>query len=257
MLAEFLVQLEEVIKRAQSAGFLEHESCPSQVFLQQPGGAIEAIHREPCARDGAHLETIADVLKLLLEDEIAVDPEVWIDGERITVILDGADRHDRVHCPLILTGRFKAVLDLDRKAVPMTSAEVLRLLRFELHGPHNEKLIPAFRRVNFQRRSEGGATIEHGKEALGRSIEAQVQQVELIPETFSVHVPVFATPGAQDFAPPIRIGIHIDHQQESFTLRPLADETRQASFVAIGEIRNTIADALDGEREVPIFCGTP
>ena len=91
-----------------------------------------------------------------------------------------------------------------------TVSEVVKFLRFGLSGA-TEVAARSLARVDFSRKSDGAHEAGHGRESLGKSVEAVVQQSETIPEEFEVRCPVYMNPGLRDLTSvSVRVGIYLD-----------------------------------------------
>lgn len=252
MLAELIDKIRDVGRQADSLQLEVHDSLPETVFARF-ADRYEQIQVPPPRR--AHtLLGFADIVAAVKAEEIAPAPEVFHDETGVRVLLNREDRRSTVSMPLAKTQRF-ARLEALTSGQDFDVRGAVKLLRFDLHGTGVDKVIGAIRRIDFTRRSEGAASADHGRESLGRSVEAAVQQADQVPEEFTVQTSVYANPGVRELSKvSVRCGVYLDVQNESIEIRVLADEIEAAVNAAQGAIGEALREQLG---EVPVFYGAP
>lgn len=214
-------------------------------------GEREAISLPPPLR-AMTATSIDDLVRMCRDQAIAPKPEILVGTERVVVFLNREDRIETAVLTLAYSQRFRTLSGF--KSDNAYTAEKLRkLLRFELHGPSTEALVKALEKVDFSRTGSDAQRNEHGKESVGRSIEAQVKGIENFPETFTVSTPVFSNLGLLHLQPDVVCGIHISPQEQAFYVAPLADEIEKAKRLAWEGVSAVLVEQLP---DVPIFCGT-
>ena len=253
MLAEFLEKIAGYVRAGSAIECVTSKDIPELVFVRQ--GAVHSEHEVPPARRAHSVHGYADILSVC-SDQMAVSPEIFHDHTGIVVHLERGDRRDLVRMPLEQSHRFKVLRDLQTKD-PMTQQEAIRLLRFGLHGTGVDSVIAALRRMDTTRKSDGRSLVEHGRESLGRSVEAAVQNADQIPEAFQVHTPVFINPGLAELTMvTIWCGVLLDLASTPvrIEIKPLADEVSNAFIRAQEAIGAALARDLPSK---PIFHGKP
>lgn len=253
MLAEFLNTFAGYVRGALGTECVTHKALPEMVFVRQ--GVTHTEYEVPPARRTHFVHGYADLIAVCA-DPMAVTPEVFHEHSGIMIHLNREDRRDTVGMSLVESHRFKVLRELQAKD-PMTQQEAIRLLRFGLHGTGVDKVIAALRRMDTTRRSDGQSTVEHGRESLGRSVEAAVQNADQIPEAFQVSTPVFINPGLADLTiVTVWCGVLIDLtcNPVRIEIKPLADEISNAFIRAQEAIGARLARDLPG---TPIFHGKP
>jgi hypothetical protein len=101
--------------------------------------------------------------------------------------------------------------------------------------------------------SAGKNDVAHGRESLGRSVEATVQQADKVPTEFEVEVPIWSTPGA-NLGRSIQFGVHLDLEAQAVELRVLSDSCLAARNHAMAMLAQQLRDDLS---TVPVFMGAP
>lgn len=251
MLAEFLDKVRELASRGDSVQIATHDHLPEQVFVRH--GDELKIHDVKPPRRHHTLCGYEDITKAV-NDPMCVGGEIFHDSSGVTVHLDRNDRRDHLHLGLEKSERFQK-LESMRGGGKGSVRDVIRTLRFDLHGTGIESVIQALSKVDFTRKSDGGASVSHGRESLGQAVEAAVQQAESIPQTFVVHCSVYSNPGFVGLtAVEVICGIYLDLQNEQIEIRVLADELSAAENAAQTAIGAKLAADLP---QTPVFHGAP
>lgn len=252
MLAEFVDRIGDQERRANLIQFQTHPHLPGKVFVGTDTG-VQAHDVPPVPRAG-FFHTIDDVVRCAQDLVMAPDPEVFVSNEAVVVVLNRQNRHERMTVPLYYTERWTRLAGLANTRESLTTAQAIRMLRFELPGTGTERVIQALRRIDFSRTGSGHATVEHGKETLGSAVEAAVQQADNIPETFVVTTPIWSNEGFIEQAE-ITCGVYLDLVAQKVEIGVLADELSRERNVAIESIKDRLEEKLNDA--VPVFSGRP
>lgn len=250
MLSEFVARIVELGQKAKAVDFHVHAGLPNEVFVRH-GDKLERLEAPAPLREHK-LTGFRDLVAALSDQNIAPDPEVYIDGVSVVALLDRAERRSSVSMPLTETARFRLCCDLE-KPRGFAPRDLVKFLRLELHGGAHQAVTQAVSRIDFMRTSSGKTDVKHGRETLGRQVEAVVQSAEDIPESFVVTVPIWSTPGCA-WTKPIEFGIYLDNEKQQVDLRAFSDECAGARNSALADLRNAIAEACPN---VPVFMGAP
>lgn len=176
--------------------------------------------------------------------------EVWVAPYKIVAVLGRGDsRRERVELPLMTT---MAMLALQGMGPTLTQRQLISALRHELAGCGLEGLLAAVRRISWRRTSDGGATIAHGKESLGRKVEQEVQGTTELPEEITASLRVYSTRGC-DYVGSVPLAITVDYESEKIGLRPIGDALQAAEDAAQASIANMLSGEL-GDAAV-VLCG--
>lgn len=252
MLAEFLDRIVGLAKGAHRAEFLKDKDLPNVVYVRN-GESLEAV--DVPARDRHHvLGGFDDMVRVLLDESMAPDPEVFVDSKGgIVALLDRAERRQTASIELKLATRMETVVALQAGRA-FTPKQAVRFLQHDLYAANVKHVVQALRRIDFKRTSGGHSHVQHGRESLGRQVELEVQQAEDVPETFEVVVPVWSNAGFSAWSVTITVSLHLNIEEERVELRVLPDEVERAINGALTSVRQSIEDAT-AERKVRVFLG--
>ena len=254
MLAEFL---DRVVGLARSSDRVERVESgdPRVLLLRTPGGELVERSIDPPLRDWE----VADFDSLIQVIQEQADPVVFVGDDSVEVLLDEDDRRERCSLSLSATSRWNEVLRLECEERRFGPRDAVRWLRFQMHsmGDGLAKLGAALSRIDFERKSSGQHVSEHGRESLGRSVEARVQKPEEVPESVVMRVPIWTTGGLEDVVQAVRLGVFIDSEEEKVGVRVLADETDAALARARRVVAQRILAALGEDANVPVLLGEP
>lgn len=250
MLADAIKTIVGLGQAARSIEVLTHPSLPDQLFVRHGDQLIE--HFVPPPPRKPTLAGLQDVFAMLRKKGIARNPEVYVGSSGVVAFLDGEDREERLTMPLTESARFKLCQDIERQPRAYAPRDLVRFLRQTLWGV-DASVIQSLSRIDFTRTSTGKTDVRHGRETLGRTVEAVVQQAEQVPESFTVSVPIWTTPGCY-WSRPIEFSIYLDVEKGAVELSVLSDSCTAARNGALSELRNALAEDLG---EVPVFMGAP
>jgi len=215
------------------------------------GGEHKIIPIPPADRDH-QVGSLQDLINYVV-GVVDSQPVIWHAVDGVCLVIDDADRRDRVTFPLTASEQAAAIKSVAGE--PLKQAALIRLLRFQIGA--DPLLIDKFRRLDWSHSTEGRAEVRHGKESLGKDIEAKVQGVDELPEEIIVEIPLYTQQGERDeYA--IRLGIDIDAVNQNFRVSPLPGELQSAIDSHQDSIRSRLGLELAGaEVPVPIYYGSP
>lgn len=249
MILEALQYLFDRAVAAKSAQDVETQNPRVEVF--NIGGVLHTLDVPVGVNPAAG--TLDDLIEMVKDSAIAPDPEVYVGSDRIVAVLDRADRYNEAEfAPELTTLWEKLVGHQSPRAYDVSG--IVDLLRHDLHGEHVTTLLPAVRRIDFTRTSSGHASKEHGRESLGKAVEAVVQQADQIPEEFTVDVSPYRGAGVLASRHQITVRITIAPETQKIVLRTSVDEMEAALMSVREATRTHLASKLEG---VPVFCGSP
>lgn len=253
MLAEALKFLVDLTRSTTTVSFHPVPGDPAVVLVKTPVGVTERAI-PPVART-PRMQSLRDFVFAVLDGAIAPAPEVYYGTEKVVAFCDRAVRRDQVSFAVTTSERWAGVSSLRGQGRSFGPKEAIQFLRFEVAAPGAEPVIQALRRVDFTRTSAGRTVNEHGRESLGRSVEAAVQQADQIPEAFTVEVAPFASAGLQGITVALRIGVVLDLEAQRVVFRLLPDEYELAMVRGLNGVGDLLREALPPN--VPVFCGSP
>lgn len=250
MLSEFVDRLVTLGQGVQSAEFTVHQLLPRTLFVQH-AGKLERIEAPTPPRKHT-LAGIRDLVEMLSETEVAPGPEIFISPASIVAMLDGGERIQTATVPLAESVRFRLCQSLETPR-EFSPRDLIKFLRLELHSSNLGALILSLSNLDFTRTSSGKTDVRHGRETLGRSVEAIVQQADNVPETFTVHVPIWSTPGC-GVIKPITFGLYLNVDKQCVEVRALSDECANARNAAMADLRESLAKSVE---HAAVFMGAP
>ncbi len=252
MLADFIAAIGALAKEADRPKLLAHDRFPDVVFTRSEDGTAEALDVPPPRR--LHkLLGLDDVIAAVKDAKVAPDPEVYHGPSGICVLLDRHCRRDTVSMPFDVSARYQVLREL-QGGKAFAPKDAVKFLRYTLHGTGIEGVVQALRRIDFSRTSGGTSDVRHGKETLGRAVEAAVQQADSVPEEFVVSTPVYTNAGLREATVRVKVSIYLEVMSQAIELGTMPDEL-EASQVAVQRfIHDALVGALPG---VPIFHGIP
>ena len=253
MLAEFIDRIRGLAHEADSIQFETHDLLPEKVFLRQGNGVTEHEVRPPYRVH--QIGGYSDLVRAMNDEGMVPgDAEIFHNHLAVVAHLDREDRRETLSLGLVQSERWKKLVDL-RTGWKGGVREVVKMLRFDLHSTGTESVLRALSRVDFTRKSDGGANVDHGRESLGKSVEAAVQQADSIPETFMVTCSVYTNPGFRDLSQvQVACGVYLDMQNDQIEIRTLSDEIEAGMNAAQAAIAQKLAEDLPA---VPSYFGAP
>lgn len=250
MLADAIKTIVGLGQAARSLEVLTHPSLPDQLFVRHGDQLIE--HRVPPPPRNPTLIGLSDLVEMLGNPDIAQAPEVYVGPTAVVAFLDNTGRDERVTMPLTESARFRLCQDIERQPRAYAPRDLVRFLRQTLWGV-DASVIQSLSRIDFTRTSTGKTDVRHGRETLGRTVEAVVQQAEQVPESFTVSVPIWTTPGCA-WQRSIEFGIYLDVEKGAVELSVLSDSCTTARNGALSDLRNAIEESCPN---APVFMGAP
>lgn len=255
MLADAIRKIATLATEANGIEVVENEAT-GKIFIRQ-GKDFKIVERPALDRNGS-LHGLDDLIIAALDGDMVTNPEVFHNDDEITLILDRSDGHERMTMKLSTTNRFEKLINMQGKGNQIAPRSLIRMLRFELSGTGIDHVIASLRKLDFTRKSDGSSVTEHGKESLGKNVEASIQQADSIPEEFNITVPVYSNAGLRDLSTvTIAMGIHIDVFEQTIELSPLADEIQKALVTAQRAIGQHLRLRMQVDSVgVPVFNGS-
>lgn len=252
MLAEFLNGIVNLAKGANAVSFHTNDQVPDTVFIRHGDQLLEKATPPPKRRHA--LAGFDDLVAALKDPDIAPDPEVYLDKGGVTVLLDRSERRETVRVALAESTRLLICRTFEAQPKTMQPREAVKLLRLELHSGRHDHVIQALSRIDFTRSSAGKSHVDHGKESMGRSVEAAVQQADSVPKDFEVAVPVWTNPGFSRYSVNVKFGLFLDLDNQAVELRVLSDECSRVVTQTLAAVAADLREALP---DVPVFLGAP
>ncbi len=249
MLAELVDRLVNLGQEVDDPRFVTIEAL-RKIIIKGKDGESEMLDIPP--PDRAHFINSYDDIARVVEILGSEDSEVWVGAKAVHIVLDGEKRRDKV---LVTVGRstmFGTLVNMEWDPLRLSPRAAVKFMRFEMSGrfPNLEQ---AFGRVDFKRKSDGSVVTEHGRESMGKAVEAVVQNIESIPSTFTAEIPIWKNSGFLGYKASISVGVYIDMEEELFEFRTLPDQCELAVNSAVSQL----ATDLRANLSCPVFEGCP
>lgn len=262
MITEALRTLETWIREAAGAkGKVDLVDLPgdkTSFGIVRPDGTLEIQERLPQPRNIAlsTVESVAEFYTHASENLDYDEASIWYAENKIAIVLDdGPDgaRRSLACCTLENTGEWDALLLAGENWYPQK--QFVRLLRNtfgQCATDSSRRLLHTSRIVAFSQSVAGHGKIEHGRESLGRDIEADVRsEAGDIPEEITLNVRIFTDPYTTA-RHEIRCLVDVNAREGTFNLSPLEGDLNDA-------IEAETARIVDRLKQTggPVFLGQP
>ena len=170
-------------------------------------------------------------------------PVCFVSNSEVELCIDATDRQRNTWTLHLFTSERWEKLS---KGVSFSQKALVRWLR-ENEVPTT--VVQSFRKLQFNRRSDGTRTVEHGKESLGRSVEAEVNGSIDIPEEIQIDVRVFKN---HPFVGRLILGVEIDHENERVEFFPIESSLDSVQEQALASVYEDVMAELSGTNCVVI-----
>ncbi len=252
MIAEAIRSIEEMARRSRTISIdVCDEVEGGKVFVTEGGETKTFDRRLPKKRD--EVDSVDDFVDYANSVGMSESGMVMVGYQAVCATADANVRRNWFKLKLCTSKRWDRIIALASEPLKMDPAGARRWLRLKMPGTGTGDMVKALSKVDFDRRGSSSSRSEHGRESLGKSVEAQVQQIEEIPEHFTARVPIWNTPGATHFVVDVDITVHIDPQNERIEFHVSEDSLSRAVFVAREQLRGELRSHLP---ETPIVLGT-
>lgn len=200
----------------------------------------------------AHFVTTRESLVAFVSSNNLDDYSMWCDDEMVTLLCNHADRQDKVTLQLLVSRQFIALRGMEENGGRFGQRDFVRMLS-RIFGLAEPTVAP-FRRLDFHVLQVTEGDVRHGKDRIGKSVNAEVKGTIEIPEEIIVTVPIYETPGETDRYP-VRLLIDLDAQRSEIICVPEPGELRMTMHQHQVEMIRRLRQEL-GE-EARIYQGRP
>lgn len=243
MLAEFLQFISTKAVEAERVDIKKIEG--TDIVLIKTAAGVEKMTLPPERRKHT-VFSLADLMEAAQKWGPA--GVLFHNDDSVVLVIDDSERRDFVGMTLVHSEQFKALSQLLKKPT-LSQREAVRLLKYTLNDCVPEGLYRTFAKLEFRRSNTGHADIGHGKESLGRNVEAVVQGTTEIPEQVRATIPIYSTAGAT-YRRDVLLSVDVDPQDETFTIAPFPDALERA----VQDAQAAISADLQST-ELPVFYG--
>ncbi len=215
-----------------------------RVLLVKPGGGSEVIEKGRVIRHD-EVSTLASVV-LWCETNAAVGKlDIWVAEKSVKVAIDSESAVNCNFVSLQLDGSRAWSTLCEQRGKSIRQKEFVRLLRAPLADSFDNQYLRVFQSLDFKRKNDGGRTVSHKGESLGRAIESIAQGRDgEIPERITFRIPRFDFHGSPIVE--ITTAVEIDAEAETIMLLVVGDTLAFATRTALLDIREQLAKALPG-----------
>lgn len=254
MLAELLAAVRSLADDARAPGTLAWGD-PRKVLVFNHGSQGSAEERELPPPDRGHcIRGLTDFCSHVLDKEVCPSPEVYFCATHAAAYHDREDRRELSTLTLVRSDRWAALQTIDAEELSGNPSKIVEWCRKNLAGTGIEAVLAALERIDFVRAGQSHAGAGRGQESLGQSVEAKVQGIDRIPESFNLKLSPWSNPGAESIVVTVQVALYIAAGEQRIDLYVLPDSIPNAERSAVGQLREFLSDRLG---DVPLFCGTP
>lgn len=251
---EFIVKLGSESKRSRLIKGVEaHPRLADLIYLEKSNGEVEEI-KIPAPLRAPVFDSVDDLKKAV--GVMAKSAELYVSESGIVVFLDSSDRLQTAKMPFAFSERFTTVMLIaaNKSGLSFAPKDAVRFLKTKLQGTGVAEVAKALSKVDFTRTSSGKSHVDHGRETLGKSVEATVQQADAIPESFSIDLAPFSSEGIQFYRTRIEVSLYLDMENGTVVFSVFPDEIEKAKKAVLGPIRDKLQSMFEG---IPVFMGKP
>lgn len=217
-----------------------------KVLLYAPGNDAQVLEKDRVL----HSDVVSSTESMLdwcgCYDEADLVVKVFVNHIEVAANRDFAYLTNAVRFTLSYTKAMSDLLAWIER--PRSQQQVVAAMRTALAGTFDDaKLLPIFRRLDFVRKNDGGKSINHTGESLGKSIESRAQaSAGEIPEILMFDLMVYAnilTPTVT-----LRFALDVDATQELIKITPvgdcIADAYRVSSRAIASDLKMKLPQSL-------------
>lgn len=174
----------------------------------------------------------------------------------ITVILDEpGKRREWLNMQLPQSHEFTKLENLERCRTPMKQRDFINCLRIDLCGAVEPEIVNRFRSIGFTSQAAAKATVNAGKESLGKDVLHEVLcDGAAPPEEIAVNLCVYRDLAEMNHRRAIRCAVDTNMQEQNFTLIPLGGELERARRETDAMIQADLQTKLK-DTGVAVLCG--
>lgn len=261
MLKEALELIQKTAREAVAPKLVPELSGDRRTAWVFVGNELREVPLDPPVR--AHeVRSLADLIAYARDiggQDKPGDPAcvVWHSREAVVLVLDDADRRDRVTFPLHYSLRFAMLQKLVKERPLMKQSQFVRMLRIDLGLP--APIVNQWRKLDWETGVQTRGEVRHGADRLGKEIRAACTGIEDLPDEVVIECPVYLDAGErQEY--PIRCAVELDTLNTNIQLLPLPDELERVEDLAQASIRDRLERELVDVKDkasIPVYHGTP
>lgn len=177
---------------------------------------------------------------------------IWHNCCGVRLLCNDADRSDKVTFDLTYSDAANKLFDMSNNKNRFEQSEFVRLLHrtFQVDA----SIVGVFRKLDFKIVQAAEGEFQHGKDRIGKSVQAEVAGTNAIPEVISISVPLYSNTGERD-CHQIWLDVDLDAQRSQIICSPKPCEIEAAIDSHQDSIRERILAGL-GE-DIKVYRGNP
>ena len=252
--ASAIESIRDLAYAAKRADVTQVVGIPHSVLITRPDGEIQWEEKPPADIDH-RVDTVDDLVRAAAEYDPNGKGSLWIEQNKVTLLLDNATRRDLVTCPLAFSQRFLSLCKLGHEK---TQTEFVRLLQTELAGVAPDGLLSLVRRIKFHSTTSGHGAISQGEDSFGREVsQACLSDEGEIPDQITCKAPVYITSGfGVDVEQSVLCSLIVDAATATFVLVPKPDQIDAAGKRSLLNLYTNL-QAPEAGLKCPVFLGSP
>ena len=243
-------QIERLTRDAIQPAVISAPGQPNNAYyLINKSGVAELITPAPKGHSIV-MESPAALLELVnrnIKDQFTAmpSPVVFVNPRTVVLYTDINARRDSAGCALVESEPLMWLKE--SSARPYSQADIVRILRIIFRGcAASDGVLSLIRNLKFDCNTSGEAEVQHGRESMGRQINASVRGIDAIPEELVLSVPAYRNYG---YRASITCAIEISVLEKQFRITPYPGELDRAISEAVGFIQS------DFSKIIPAFLG--
>lgn len=254
--AAFVRAIAELQAQAMQANIAFNERFVDEALVRYPDGKCEWKKLQP-PRVAHKFDSLPDFAAYLASFPSA---EVFVSQTEAVACLDRASRRETVALRLVRSPEWTL---LTARAVAgnwMMIPDAISLLRFGIGASSSvdtaegfddhadvDEVLSALRATQFSNANTARASIDPGRESMGRSVERTVRSETggPIPVSFTACVPVFSVEGIS-ITEAVCLGVAFDIERGFVSFPPIGGSIQAAEVRALGKVRDFLQARLSG-----------
>lgn len=211
---------------------------PRKVFVWEDGTMKEYAIAPPLR---AHrVERLTDVREAVDTWASIEGATLWVDGKAVTLSIDDSDRRDTVTMALTPTPERLALQTFSGKWLGQD--DLISALRRDLRFIHaRDVFLASVRKIRWASSDAGEATVQHGKESLGRQVEKSVAGLDAaFPEEVTCAAKSYVGVDSEPY--PFVLTVDVNLTEHRFRLTVLPGQLDESALFAREFIASQFAD---------------
>lgn len=254
MLVDAMRFLRDQADAARRVEFTKCDDLPNTVVVKKPDGDYHLLPVPPELVEVVmhNYDSFVRFVGLDGQNEWP-KAEVYVRPHAVIALLDRNDRRETAALPLVITDQAEFIELVKVKGFRGSPKQIIHtMVRNMTTSAEAGAVIESLRKIDFKLLATGRSEIAHGRETLGKSVEAAVQQADKVPQVFEATAPLWR---GMDYHITVRIGVYLDAEAQEVELFVYPDDLPRAVDKCVRMLVEDLATALD--HKVNVFAGNP